>query len=144
MQLTLFDWPPLASHTACLMAGLAIAHVWTGERPETRSLPAGMVMVTLAKGMIGATGQRPSFKAGDRVVVTGQKQGAPCRFHEESFRVAEAQPLPVLSIPAKDALKALKPLLGARGASSTELSPAAAVRDLPLCDNGPRVFYGSN
>ena len=140
MHLGVNGWPPVASHMACLLLGMALAHLARGASPLPPRLPK--------KGIVVSSGLLPSGRAGEGPARLGLVHltlaapgAAPCRLTEAAAQLldlrqgafgltlAAAGEVPAIAKAARqDALRAVDVGIG---------------QALPLCGKGPRVTYGS-
>lgn len=138
MQLGINGWPPLASHMACLILGVALAHLSRGAgRAPARIPKRGIVLSVPAPP--GAALTEPA--APMRVfLVERTAQGALCRITEDPV-----ERLPTtgwtLALPL-GAVTEVAPLLKAAKDPSTQLVEESSGRAVALCGKGPKVTYG--
>ena len=97
LNLSLNDWPPMASHLACLLLGVALAHLSWRDGPQPLRLPAHSVTLSLPPNSI----QRASAKfpsRGSKVQLLQRISGNnACRLSSDSWLLVEQSPTFVIT-----------------------------------------------
>lgn len=135
MQLGINGWPPVASHMACLILGVALAHLSRAAGAAPPRLPIkGIVLSVPSPG--AATMARVRM-----FVALPDAQGNLCRMTEDPI---DRLPAPGLTVALPLTASARVPdLARALQTKSTKLVPEADGARLPLCGKGPKVIYGA-
>ena len=145
MRLSLFGWPPIASHLVCLFLGFALANLMSERREEPLNLPRHGVAVGFDRS-VSAASSNPMLR-GERVVLVrrGAAGGeARCRVGGAAGRLVQIDPRPVVVFGVSDALEALTQLRAAAVDPGSEIVPIKSAAGLPLqeCRSEPKVEYG--
>ncbi len=143
MRLSLFGWPPVASHLTCLLVGLGLGHL-----PGAAGAPAdhgpGLPPKTLAFATGGPTGgdaPRPGSEV--LVAVRERATGRLCLVSLEALTVLGAGPRVTLRAPLR-AGKDWNELVRRLAEPDVVLVPREGSSELPpACTQGPRITYGS-
>lgn len=135
MHLGLNGWPPVASHMACLVLGVALAHLARGAgKPPARMPKRGLVLVLPAPPgtTTAATPLRVTLHERDAA-------GTLCRLMDDPVERLAGDGW-TLVLPLSAGPQVPRVLSAAR---SGALHVAAAERsEGPLCGKGPKVTYG--
>ena len=143
LNLSLNDWPPMASHLACLLLGVALAHLSWRDGPQPLRLPPHSVTLSLPLNSIQRTSTKFPSRGSKVHLMLRQPGNTLCRLTPESWLLLEQSPTFVLSASMQSAAE-IPGITRAVGAKQLELltypNPQGA---LPLCAIKPRVTYGS-
>ncbi len=143
LNLSLNDWPPLASHLACLLLGVALAHLSWRDGPLPLRLPPQSLTLSLPANSI----QRTSAKFASRGVKVQLIQrlpgNTPCRLTPDPWLLLEQNPTFVISGGIHSAAE-IPVISRAVGAKQLDLMAFSNLEGAPpLCAAKPRVTYGS-
>ncbi len=136
MHLGLNGWPPVASHMACLVLGLALAHLSRGAGQAPARIPKRGIVLSLP-----APAGDAAAAAAHRVrILERDATGSLCRVTDDP-----AERLPgagwVLVLPLASGAAVPRILKAARSGSlrlaAGDQAPA------PACGAGPKVVYGA-
>lgn len=135
MHLGVNGWPPVASHMACLVLGVALAHLARGAGSAPARLPKRGIVLSLPAPTGSAKASRPL-----RVVLLERDAaGTGCRLTEEpTERLAGDGWTLVLPLSAAAAVPRVM-----KAARSGALQLAAADQHAAPCGQGPKVTYGA-
>lgn len=143
MRLTLFGWPPVASHLTCLLVGLGAGHL-PGATGAPGERGPGLPPKTVAFATAGPTASEAP-RAGSEVLVAVRERstGRVCLVSTEA--------LYVLSAGARVTLRASlragndwNEIVRRLAEPDVVLVPRAGSSPLPpACTQGPRITYGS-
>ncbi len=139
MQLGINGWPPVASHMACLVLGVALAHLSRGAGKAPARIPKRGIVLSVAAPPGSVAAAPPA--APQRVFVAEQDtQGRLCRLTDDPVERLPASGW-TLVLPLTAAAQ-VAPLLKALRASTTKLLDEAQGRSVAPCGKGPKVIYG--
>lgn len=135
MHLGLNGWPPVASHMACLVLGVALAHLARGAGTPPARIPKRGIVLSLPAPERTTPVERPL-----RVLVLERDAaGGLCRLTEEPVERLAGDGW-TLVLPLSAAAAVPRVLKAARGGA---LQLAAGDRQgTPACGKGPKVTYG--
>ena len=139
MRLSMAHWPPFASHLACILVGVSAAHLTVPESPPIR-VPPKTIVLALPTEILRQGGGGLGRGASTHALRVATGQGL-CRLSEQSLKLLEREPHPLLAIPFDEAATVGR-LLRELKAGDLALRPADAALSLPACLNRPRVVYG--
>lgn len=145
INLSLNNWPPLASHLCVLVLGIVLANVSTGEDKPAWRVKAGWAVVRIASTQLQSQHVERSYA--DVVIVAVDEQGAPrCRLLDTQMVQADYDQGPVLLLPINKVGEFSYMLrLSSRifaGPSLVEKS-SEAIASLNACARGGRVRFGA-
>jgi len=143
ISLVLNGWPPLASHTAALLLGVAMANLsWgSGEaplplKPKTVTLTFGAAqLMWLDKGS-GRQGQLVHF-------MRRHAGAAPCRLNKDPWTVINSGKTWVLTKQLSEA-ESLGPMVRAEAHKELGLMNAKDGSLSAPCEHAPRVIFGQS
>lgn len=149
MQLSLFGWPPVASHVTCLLTGLALSHLTQVSHAESPRFPPHSVLIALDAPR--AFHADPTLKPGSRIYVVKKEGAERCRTQDVPFLLVASKPQIIIAIPQHMA-SSVTLFTDAESLDSTrtkrvktnafEIVPAANAGSLLPCLRPPRVTYG--
>ena len=156
MRLSLFGWPPVASHVACLIAGLALAHISQQEPVETLKLPSKSILLTLGELDASTHRIRSASNSGAKIFAIKTSQNPNCRLNEKPFIMIATKPQIILSMPFQGitSLRSIgwgtndleeanpRTIDSLKKNIRIEFSPDDEAEKIPICRNTPRVNYG--
>lgn len=138
MRLTLNSWPPLASHSACILVGMSLAQLSTGS--STFMPPANAVVLSVPSSQfkLGVAAVKP----GSRVHLLRAPAGLPpCRLSVEPVLLLATAPAMLLSVKLSEV--AIMPLVAREAkAANLVLRPYESGMAVPACARRQRVSYG--
>ena len=140
-SLTLNGWPPLASHTAALLLGVALTNLSWHDPESLVSLPVGSLALSLpAQTITWSTGAKPG--PGTRVhLLRHTPDTAACRLTKEPWTVMSVGRGWVLNASLRGLDHVPMVLKSAQDTQLTLVSDRTQSA-APICEAGPRVYYG--
>ena len=143
MRLSLAGWPPVASHVACLILGVSLAHLanGTGEDGPPQLPPRALVVSLPTAAGHGV----PRILIGKKVQLvrrTPPPGRTSCHLAGGPFTLLALRPLPLLGA-GYSAAPELARILKAAGKGDLRLLAANSAGTLPPCAHQPKVIYGT-
>jgi hypothetical protein len=156
MRLSLFGWPPVASHVTCLIAGLALAHISQQDSKETLKLPAKSLILTLGDLDASTMNMRSKTKSGAKIFAIKKYDNSTCRLHDKPLIVIATKPQIILSMPLQGSTSFHSIIWGTHVLEQPhnrtietlkkniriEFMSEDDAEKIPSCHNTPRVNYG--
>jgi hypothetical protein len=137
VHLGINGWPPVASHMACLVLGLALAHLARGAGQPVARLPKRGIVIGVpapagdpgAKGVVRVhLAERTALGPTCRVTASPVER-LPSSAWTFALPLAETDSVPKLVRTLKD--------------GAVILVEESAGKLLPVCNHGPKVTYGA-
>lgn len=137
MRLTLFGWPPVASHLACLLLGTSAAHLLANTGAPRPRVDQHAILVPAPHAAVGR------IPPGTKVQVLRGEGDSTCRMTAEPAMVTAADPTPALQVAGRDAAAVARIFEGLH-AKSLRLEAAQGSGARPACalKGGPKIKYG--
>ena len=149
MHLGINGWPPVASHVACLILGVALTHLSVGQ--SGRNAAAGSAWSRLPPRSVVLNLPLPGpAKAGDQPGRTGKMHllrldsatAPPCRLSVQPVMLLDERRSLVIGMPLAVSLD-VGGVAKAAKAGSLRLEAVPVGERTPLCSRPPKVSYGS-
>jgi hypothetical protein len=141
VSLGLNGWPPLASHTAALLVGVALANLSWGHGEASPQLKRGSLTLSFGSSQIlwlDHGGGRPGVQVH---ILRKPASGAACRLTREPWALLGSGKIWAISSPISDT-----EIVGSVSRALTNkelgLSSAKNSEQIPYCERSPRVIFG--
>ena len=141
MQLSINNWPPLASHMACFLGGIILANLSSSTVMLQRTLPKDMIAVPVHKELLYTKFEQ--LRAGARLIKVNAsaERNAPCFTAKTPYILLQTTPFFVIGVPATKIDEA-KELRSRRGSFlQDQLVPEDEGIRMRPCNKVPRVHY---